>query len=72
LNIAGQGTYAAFGVTPNGVFKTNVGGTYQNFVLNPPTPAIKDTFLTLTGTVNDFMFIPGCTVSFRAGYSLRP
>lgn len=72
LTIATQGTYAAYGVTASGAFKTNVGGTYQNFTLTPSTPGVTDTFLTLGGTVNNFMFIDGCTVTFRAGYSLRP
>jgi hypothetical protein len=72
FNITGSGDYAAFGVTTNGAFKTNVGGTYKNFKLNPSSPTPTDTFLTLTGTINDFMFISGCTISFRAGYSLRP
>lgn len=72
LTIAGPGTYSAFGVTSSGRFRTNVGGTYQNFSLKPATPAPTDAFLTLTGTVNDFMFIPNCTVSFRAAYVLRP
>lgn len=72
LTIAGPGTYAAYGVTPSGVLKTNVGGTYQGFTLTPAAPNIATNFLTLTGTIQNFMFITGCTVTFRAGYSRRP
>lgn len=67
------GSYAAYGVAANGVFKTNVGGTYGPMAVSPAgTPTTATTYLHLSGKVNDFMFIPGCTVSFRAGYSLRP
>ena len=72
LTITGTGSYAAFGVTPSGTFKTDVGGTYLAFSLIPAAPTSANAFLTLSGTVNNFMFITGCTVSFRAGYSLRP
>jgi hypothetical protein len=27
--------------------------------------------MTLSGTINDFLYIVGCTVTFRAAYSLR-
>lgn len=67
------GSYAAYGVAANGTFKTNVGGTYGPMAINPAgTPTTATTYLHVSGTVNNFMFIPGCTVSFRAGYSLRP
>ena len=72
LTIAGTGTYAAYGVTPNGVFKTNVGGQYQAFALTPASPTVATEDLALTGTIANFMFISGCTVSFHAGYALRP
>jgi hypothetical protein len=72
LTIAGPGTYTAYGVTPSGLLKTNVGGNYQNFTLTPAAPTLTTTFLTLTGAIQNFMFIPGCTVTFRAGYSRRP
>lgn len=73
LAFAGNnGSYAAYGVTPRGQFKTNVGGTYGPFTTSIAAPTTADKFLHLTGTVNDFMFITGCTISFRAGYTLRP
>lgn len=77
LSLPGTGTYAAYGVTEydaataSPLIKANVGGQYQAFVLNPVSPAATTKFVNLRGTVLDFMFIPGCKVSFRASYSLR-
>ena len=71
LTIAGTGTYAAFGVTTSGLLMANVGGNYSAFALAPASPKVTTVFLKLTGSVDNFMFINGCTVSFRAGYSLR-
>lgn len=72
LTLSGVGTYAAYGVSTDGVLRTNVGGQYRAFALSPVSPTKSDTFLTLTGTIDNFMYITGCTVTFRAGYSLRP
>lgn len=78
LTLPGTGTYAAYGVAEfNGtagspLIKTNVGGQYQAFALLPASPATTTTFMTLKGTINDFMFLPGCRVTFRASYSQRP
>lgn len=77
LTLAGTGTYSAYGVTEydgavaSPLIKTNVGGQYQAFTLNPAAPAATTKFVNLKGTVSDFMFIPGCKVTFRANYSLR-
>lgn len=71
LTISGPGTYAAFGVSPDGLLKANVGGVYSGFALTPAAPTATTPYLKLTGTIQDFMFLTGCTVSFRAGYSLR-
>lgn len=72
LTIAGSGTFAAYGVTHGGAFKTNVGGVYRDFALIPAEPALTTPFVRLTGTIDNFMFITGCTVTFRGGYTLRP
>lgn len=78
LNLPGTGTYAAYGVTEysgaaaSPLIKANVGGQYQAFALTPAAPAATTKFVSLRGTVADFMFIPGCKVTFRASYSLRP
>lgn len=71
LTIAGSGTYTSYGVTSSGVIKANVGGTYGAFALTPPTPTPGTSALTLIGTIDNFMFVSGCTVTFRAGYTLR-
>ena len=78
LNLPGSGTYSAYGVTEydgtagSPLIKANVGGQYQAFAANPAAPAATTKFVTLRGTVANFMFIPGCTVTFRGSYSLRP
>ncbi len=78
LTIAGTGTYAAYGVTDydgtttSAPIKANVGGQYQAFALTPASPTATTTFLSLRGTIANFMFINGCQVTFRASYSLRP
>jgi len=72
LTIAGAGTFAAYGVTTSGVIKTNVGGTYRAFALSPAAPTTTTPFLSLTGRIEDFMFVSGCDISFRAQYALRP
>lgn len=78
LTLPGTGTYVAYGVTgydgttTNPPIKANVGGQYQAFALNPPTPAATVAFVTLRGTVSNFMFINGCRVTFRASYTRRP
>lgn len=77
LNLPGSGTYTAYGVTEydagtaSPLIKANVGGQYQAFALTPVSPTATTKFVNLRGTVSDFMFIPGCKVTFRASYSLR-
>lgn len=71
LTISGAGTYAAYGANSSGVLKANVGGNYHAFALTPASPTATTPSLTLTGSIDNFMFITGCSVSFRAGYVLR-
>jgi hypothetical protein len=71
LTISGTGTYAAFGVTTSAVIKANVGGNYRAFALTPPFPGVSTLSLALTGTIDNFMFVTGCTVTFRASYTHR-
>ncbi len=65
------GSYAAYGSNSAGVLKANVGGTYGPMTVSVASPTVSNTFLKVTGTVNNFMFITNCTVAFRAGYVLR-
>lgn len=66
-----SGTAAAFGNTSSGVIKANVGVTYNGFSQSPATIAATDDNVTLQGTINDFLYVAGCTVTFRAAYSRR-
>lgn len=72
LTISGPGTYAAYGVMHGGMFRTNVGGVYRDFSFSPAAPLIDTPFVSLTGTIEKFMFITDCTVTFRGVYTLRP
>lgn len=71
LTIAGKGTYAAYGTTYGGAFRTNIGGVYRDFVFSPAEPTITTPFVSLTGAIDNFMFVTGCTVTFRGSYTLR-
>lgn len=71
LTIAGTGTYVAWGVTTSALIGADVGGKYSAFALTPVAPTTNTPSLTLTGTIDDFMFITGCTITFRAGYTAR-
>lgn len=66
-----SGTAAVFGNDASGVIKANVGVTYGDFTQTPTIIAATDDNVTLRGTINDFLYVPGCTVTFRAAYSRR-
>lgn len=66
-----SGTAAAFGNNASGVIKANVGISYSNFVQVPAVIGTGNVNVTLSGTVNDFLYVPGCTVTFRAAYTKR-
>lgn len=66
------GSYSSFGATHSGVLIANRVREYVSFDQAPNTLQAGDIFARLTGTVEDFMFIDGCTASFRATYSKRP
>jgi len=74
LNLPGTGSFAAYGfatydgTTSSAPLKTNVGGQYRAFSLVPSNPSAATTYIRLTGTIDGFLFITGCTVTFRAGY----
>lgn len=69
---AATGTYAAFGANYNGMIMANEAAAYRKVALTPKAPAATDVFVTAKGTVENFMFIQNCTVSFVAAYALRP
>jgi hypothetical protein len=67
-----NGTMAAWGSNHSGVIRANVGGTYTGLTQVPVSPTTTTPSITLAGTLNNFMFISGCTVTFRGGYVRRP
>lgn len=66
-----NGNAAGFGNTTSGLIKANVTIAYNNFVQNPATIVLATDRVTLRGTIQDFMFVSGCAVQFRAAYSKR-
>jgi hypothetical protein len=66
------GTYSGLGATQSGILVPPLHREYIAFSQTPPTIEADDIFVRLTGRVEDFMFIDGCDVSFRAVYSKRP
>jgi hypothetical protein len=65
-----SGNFAAFGATHSGLIVANRFGTYSGFRQTPPTLTTQ-TFAQLNGTAEDFMFLDGCSATFRATYSKR-
>ena len=65
------GTAAVFGNNASGVIKANVGVPYSRFRQDPPSIALTTENVTLRGTITNFLYISGCTVTFRAAYSKR-
>jgi hypothetical protein len=65
------GDYAGYGSTHSGLIVANRVASFASFLQAPPTVAANTIFVRLSGTVEDFMFLVGCTASFRASYSKR-
>ncbi|HZR80648.1 MAG TPA: hypothetical protein VFD92_06095 [Candidatus Binatia bacterium] len=65
-------TSAAFGATHSGLIVANRGVDYIGFAQTPRTITSDDVFVRLTGSLEDFLFIDGCSVTFRATYTKRP
>lgn len=72
LTISGPGTFVAYGTTYGGAFRANIGGDYRDFAFVPAAPTITTPFVSLTGAIDNFMFVTGCTITFRGVYTLRP
>jgi len=64
-----NGTAAAFGNNTSGVLKANVGVVYKQFAQAPQTIVAGTPDVRLNGQILNFMFIPNCTVTFRAAYT---
>lgn len=65
------GTAAVFGNNSSGVIKANVGVVYNSFVQTPTVVGLATENVSLRGTIKDFLYIPGCNVTFRAAYNKR-
>ncbi|RXF73651.1 hypothetical protein [Hansschlegelia zhihuaiae] len=68
---APTGTAAGWGSGHDAIIVANKGVPYGGFRLQPASPSAGTDFIELTGEIEDFMFIPGCTVRFSAGYTQR-
>lgn len=65
------GTAATSGNDSSGVIKANVGVVYNSFAQTPASVELATENVNLRGTIRDFLYIPGCRVTFRAAYSKR-
>lgn len=66
-----SGTAVVFGNDSSGVIKANVGVRYTNFLQNPAVIVVATENVMLSGTIKDFLYVPGCDVTFRAAYNKR-
>jgi hypothetical protein len=66
-----NGTGRAFGNDSSGLIKADVGTVYTAFVQQPTTIVLATEDATLQGRIKNFLYIAGCTVTFRAAYSKR-
>jgi hypothetical protein len=66
------GTYAGLGATMSGILVPPLHREYVGFSQNPTKLEANDIFARLSGRIEDFMFVDGCDVTFRATYSKRP
>jgi hypothetical protein len=64
-----SGTGFAWGNTSSGVIKASVGTPYSAFTSSNITAAAET--ITLSGKIQDFLFVTNCDVTFRAAYSKR-
>jgi hypothetical protein len=66
-----SGTAAVFCNDSSGLIKANVGVPYSAFVQTPAAIVSATPDATLRGRIRNFLYINGCTVTFRAAYSKR-
>jgi len=66
-----SGTAAVFGNDASGLIKANVGVVYSGFVQTPAAIAATDINVRLRGTIRNFLYITGCTITFHAAYTKR-
>lgn len=66
-----NGDYARVGITHSAMLFDGTGAlrSFASFQQAPPNVAISTQFVRISGQVEDFMFLTGCTATFRASYS---
>jgi len=66
-----RGTAAGWGSGHDAIIVANRGVLYRAVRQTPAAPDLATVFIELSGEIDDFMFIPGCTVRFSASYTPR-
>lgn len=65
------GNYSAMMFTGRaGLVKYN--GSYTNLIIKPPSPTATTKILDISGRLTNFRKAGNCTVTFRAGFVLKP
>jgi hypothetical protein len=64
-----NGNYGRVGITHSAILIDGGLRSFASFQQVPPNPSANTAFVRLSGQVEDFMFLTGCTVTFRASYS---
>ncbi len=63
------GNYGRVGITYSAMLIDGGLRSFASFQQVPANPSANTPFVRLSGQVEDFMFLTGCTVTFRASYS---
>jgi hypothetical protein len=64
-----NGNYARVGITYSAILIDGGLRSFASFQQVPSNLTANSSFVRLNGQVEDFMFLTGCTVTFRASYS---
>lgn len=67
----GSGTYKSGGLRSRAIGFSGVTGSF-NFTITPATISTATKFVTIEGTVGNFLGHTGCTVGIRGSYNVRP
>ena len=64
-----NGRYARQGINHSGMAVLTGLRDFNSFQITPANPSTTTDFIRISGRIEDFMFLTGCTVTFRAAYS---
>lgn len=64
-----NGNYARVGVTHSAMLADGALRSFASFQVVPANVATSTMYVRISGQVEDFMFLNGCTAAFRASYS---